>query len=251
MCVSGMENAIFLVLMKPAFKKYLLLLLLASAGLAVFHVAPPSLKTLQLLPSQDLSAIAAFSDNTASGHSVIHLLTQDSLISTQIVLDTSSGRDVWAGFGWKLSDANWSFIDTVFLDIRCVGCSEVQLKLLTYDPDVSKRDDFSTYRQLVKEIPVSGNWQRIALPAEHFYVPEWWYQQHKVDKSLDSKHLESVARFDIQPSSQAPRGTSINLEVRSLTMVGSSPRNAAILLGYLFLLMLFVLGTNPHRRKPQ
>lgn len=242
------QNSYFSWVMQSAFRRYLVLLTLAIAGIVVYRLVPFSGATQIVFPSVLSRTPVTFSDSGVTGTSQIILSVQDTLVESKILLDAPMDKDCWAGFGWNLK-SNWSFMDTLFLEVRAEGFSELQLYVLTFDPDHSINDSADTYRQLVKEFPVSTNWQRIAVPAEQFYIPDWWYAQQGVDRSLDNKHLESVRRISIQPSARSPRGVPLRLELRRLEAVGASNRNQAILLGYLFLLTLVALGTNPNWRR--
>jgi len=227
----------------------MILLALAAFGVLVYRLAPPSRTVIHLTPSLELqNAMETFSDSGVTGKSWVHLLHRDSPIDAMLYLDAPAEKDSWAGFGWLLHESNWSFMDTLYVEARAEGFDEIQFKILTFDPDHTNRQDRSTYRQLSKEIPVTREWQTLQIPTNDFYIPDWWYKQQGVDPKLDSKHLEKVYRLDIQPSDQAPRFVPLHLEIRSVTVVGSSSRNTAILLGYLFILMLTTLGTNPHKR---
>ena len=236
-------------------RKYAILLLLALMGVGVYVGAPSPRKSLRLVPSPAARAVLeTFSDSGVTGKSHVTLADRGDTLVAAITLSAPQGKDAWAGIGWRIADlggnkANWTFMDTLHVQIRAQGISEVQLTILTFDPDHTKPTDRSTYRQMIKEIPVKSEWTSIALPAELFYIPEWWYAQQGVDRKLDSKHLEGVFRLDLSPSPGAPREVPLQIEVRSLDLVGKSSRNLAILLGYILLLTLIALGTNPNKRR--
>lgn len=238
--------------MNSALRTYLLLLVLASIGIALFRFAPPSRNSVTLSPSTKYSAqMESFSDSGVTGSSQIQIVKKNNPIQANMVLIAPADQPSWAGFGWLLNDANWSFMDTLYLEVRGQGFSELELKILTFDPDHTKPENRSSYRQVIKEVAISSQMQKIAIPTEQFYIPDWWYSQEGVSKDLDSKHLEKVYRIDIQPSSKTPRNVPLLLEIQSVTITGTSSRNLAILLGYLFLLMIIALGTNPHKRKAE
>lgn len=233
--------------MNSALKRNLFLVALALLGALVYHFAPPSIKTHSILPSN--LVLETFSDSGSVGNSSIHLSKQNQGLAMDIVLNAPEGKDAWAGIGWDLMDANWMFMDTLFVKIRGTGTTEAQLKLLTFDPDHTNPENRDTYRQVLKEVPIGSDWKLLAIPTDYFYVPDWWYQQQGVSHDLDSKHLEKVLRLDFQPSAKSPRQTPIHIEIESIQAYGKSSRNVAILLGYWFILMIFALGTNPNKRR--
>jgi hypothetical protein len=233
-------------------RKYLIILAFATLGVVVYFLAPPSRTVIRLTPSLELqNDIETFSDSGVTGKSWVRMKHKDSPIEAELYLDAPAEKNSWAGFGWLLRESNWSFMDTLYVEVRAQGFDELQFKILTFDPDHTDRKNRSSYRQLNKEIPVSREWQTICIPTNDFYIPDWWYKQQGVDPILNSKHLESVYRLDVQPSEQAARFVPLQLEIRSMTAVGASSRNTAILLGYLFILMITTLGTNPNKRSSQ
>lgn len=236
--------------MNSAFPRILFLVALALLGGVAFHYAPPSTTTYHIFPAfaQNHARMESFSDSGVTGNSSIRISQVDSTLHMDMTLLAPEGKDAWAGVGWYLQDANWLFMDTLFIRIRGTGFSEAQLKLLTFDPDHTVPTDRATYRQVLKEIAIRSEWQLIAIPTDHFYVPDWWYTQQNVSRKLDSKHLEKVYRLDLQPAANSPRNAPMTMDVQVLNAFGTSSRNLAILLGYWLVLMTVAIGTNPNRR---
>lgn len=226
-------------------------LLLAVLGIVVYRHIPAERTVLQLVPSSEFRrAIEVFNDSMAGGASRIRLEeSQTGGLRAHMHLSAPEGQDAWAGFGWLLQESNWTFVDSLYIEVRTDNLEEIELKLLTFDPNHTRRTDRNTYKQIVKELPVSSRWHTLAVPIDHFYIPQWWFAQQGVDPKFDSKHLERVFRLDIRPSSHAPQGQDLRIEVRSLVVVGSSNRNFAILFVYLFLLMVVALGGYPRMRR--
>lgn len=235
--------------MNSAIRRNLILITLAILGALAFHYAPPSIKTYSILPRDPSEPLPleTFSDSGVTGTSKISMDQSSEALHLDILLNAPEGKDSWAGIGWTLTDANWMFMDTLYVKIRGTGVSEAQLKLLTFDPDHTDPTNRDTYRQVLKEIPVTSAWTTLAIPTEQLYVPEWWYQQQKVARDLDSKHLEQVFRFDFLPAANSPRNAPISIDIASITASGTSSRNLALLLGYWFILMIFAIGANPNK----
>jgi|GEM_PF-3330742 len=226
-----------------------LALVLGIAGTVVFLTTPPSTQTI-ILPSSasGASQIESFSDASNGGGSSLHMQISDSGILLNAVLDSNKTKDAWAGVGWNIRERNWSFVDTLYFDVRVKGVQKILIKALTKDPDHSVEGEKETYRQLEKEFAASREWTRIAVPAEHLYIPDWWYDQRKVPRQHDNKHLEDVRRLDLLFPPESPRGVPLELEIRSVTLFGGTSKNLAYFSGYIFLLLLLVVGRNPYRR---
>lgn len=226
-----------------------LALVLGIAGTVVFLTIPPSTQTIVLpTTAQDATQIESFSDASHGGGSSLHMQIRDSGITLQVVLDSNKSKDAWAGVGWNVQKRNWSFADTLYFDVRTQGTQKLLIKVLTMDPDHSVKGEKETYRQLEKDFVASSKWTRVAIPAEHLYIPDWWYDQRKVPREHDNKHLEDVRRLDLLFPPESPRGVPLELEIRSVTLFGGTSKNLAYFAGYIFLLLLLVVGRNPNKR---
>jgi len=225
----------------------MILLGFALLGILVYHFAPVSRTVVPVIPAPIFAQeVETFFNLDSGNRSSVTLLSKDSPLSANLFLQSPAGKEAWAGIGWPLHDANWSFMDTFYVEMRADGLKEVQFKILTYDPDHTNPEDRDTYRQVVKEVPVTSDWVKIAVPSEDFYIPDWWYVQQKVSHSLSSKHFERVYRLAVQAETSSPRNVPLKLEIRSLTIVGRNNYYLGFLLVYLFILTLFAIGTHPN-----
>jgi hypothetical protein len=116
------------------------------------------------------------------------------------------------------------------------------MKIWTYDPDVTDDSKKLTFRQLIKEVPVSEEMQRIAIPMEQFYVPDYWFEQTGAKKDLTQRHLESVARVEIAPGWKTPRDKPFTLKIHRIEVRGVSNLTLGILLGVLLFVAILAIG---------
>jgi len=235
--------------MNSYFKRYFVIALLAIAAIWLYVSVPPGRKSIVIWPGLEANHIKSFANTDTQSSQVLY---QDSAGQLQIVfqLQASDPSQAWATLQLDLQSIdqgtmNWLFMDSLILELYNQGTPELMLKILTWDPDVSQKGDPSTYRVLTKEFALSPGLQRIAIPAEHLYVPDWWYDQKGVSKDLDSKHLESVSHLEISTTDKSPRHSDIRLSISHIRVEGPKRTHFVLLLAFLFILALAAIGFKP------
>ncbi len=229
--------------MKKLFGLRALLALLGLAGIVAYVFAPSRERHDILVPGKLVhSEYYVYNDSAAGGTSRALLAHYDSLLIFDYSLGANKGA--YCGFGWEFGKKrrNWSFMDSLILDIRAIGTDQVIVKIISHDPDVTVAGKDNTLRPVIKEVAVSKDWQRIAIPVEDLYVPDYWYNDNGVSKNYDSKHLESVVRVEFTPGWESARGKPLSLQVRGLEVHGASNLYFGILVFWLLLLIIVAMG---------
>lgn len=223
-----------------------LLALLGLIGIVIYALLPARERFENLLPTpKALGEFYVYDDSSSGGSSRAYLSPSDTLVLFDFALGADTSKPAYCAFGWdfaKKGRRNWSFMDSVVLEVRATGMDQVILKVMTHDPDYSREGENATLRPLIKEVPVSGQWQRIAVAVEDLYVPDYWYQDNGVKTRNDSKHLESVVRFEFSPGWEVSRGKPLGLQVRQIQVRGASNLYFGLLVGWLLLLIVAALG---------
>lgn len=224
------------------------LLLVALLMIATYVIAPTPQWQTQIFPGQTPNRLAFDSHSHASW-------TGDSLVSKLVyTLQSPAKTDAYASGGWTMDpkrkiSLNWSFLDTIHLEIRGTGCSEALLRILTFDPDYSKEDKEETYRPLLKEIPLEAQWKQISLVAEELYIPDFWYTQQGIAKKYDRKYLETPRVFEFANGWNCPHHQESTIEIRSIVLQGSSNRYFGWLVFGLLSLTIVALGLPKTKHK--
>lgn len=235
--------------MNSYFKRYLIIAVLAILAIFVYSRIPPSRKSIAIWPANDLSHLKSFA-NTGDVSSALTFGAIKDQLNIAILLNASDPTQAWASLQFDLKKIhggvmNWLFMDSLIIELSTYDTPELMLKVLTWDPDVSQSEDPSTYRILIKELPLSKGLQHIAIPAEHLYVPDWWYTQRGVSKDLDSKHLEGVTHFEISTTEKTPLAKQVRIDIQQIRVEGPKRTNFVILLAFLFVLALAAIGLKP------
>jgi len=219
--------------------------ILGLLGIVVYILLPERIRSESLVPASVKGAkFYMYDDSADGGGSRAYLSHSDTLVLFDFALGKNPGKSPYCGFGWdfSLKKRNWSFMDSLILEIRASGMQQVIVKVMTFDPDYTREGENNTLRPLIKEIAVNGEWRRIAIPVEELYVPEYWYKDNGISTRYDSKHLEGVVRVEIAPGWEEARGKPLGLQIRSFQASGASNLYFGLLVGWLLLLLIAAIG---------
>lgn len=233
-------------------KSYTILAIIAVIVIAIYVMLPKERFVESVFPLGDGAKVSAYDDNADGGTSVVLFDSSDSLVSFQCTLGADEKRSAWCGLVFDFDPNgeknfhNWKNVDTLYLDIDAVGTAEINVKTWTYDPDVTELNRPETFRLLLKEVPVKSGRNKIAIPFEQLYIPDFWYDNLGVKRSRNRPHHESVARVEISTGWKQPRGKNFVVNVREISVSGVSNRNYGIFLFMILGLMIVAIG----RRHP-
>lgn len=235
-------------------KTYAVLAAIAAIVLIVYAILPSRSFCYDVFPRRENVLIDKYDDRTDGGTSEATIAVEDSLLDFSCVLGMDTTAFAWCGILWNLDPAkegnyeNWTFVDSLFLDVDASGTDEIIFKVWTYDPDVTDLEKPRSFKLLMKEVPLKQGRQKIAIPMEQFYTPEFWFQHAGVDQSYDKRHQESVARVEITPGWKHPRGKKFTLKVYGVSACGiSNVYFGAVLI--IFLILTIVAVGRRHRQE--
>jgi hypothetical protein len=94
----------------------------------------------------------------------------------------------------------------------------------------------------MKELSLSGGRERISIPFEQFYTPDFWFDDEHVDRTLNRRHQETVARIEIAPGWNQPHGKNFSLKFYSITAKGVSNFAFGVVMFIMLGLMIVAIG---------
>ena len=216
----------------------LLLLMMADMLLACLFMYQ-SYPSYSLLPAQKDGArwhYLTYSDVATQGSSSVrlHSPTQERLrfnfrltdtapypyVSTELVLDGQHGRP---------AHADWSKYSTVTFLAKCAPAGSMTLVISTFDEKISQPGKFETYRSPGTYFPCNERGVPVSLDLARFTLPEWWFEQMKLDLSHQGYTLDKVAKVVFGTSAHSPRNVDSYLEISDLTLRGRDYRYVAAL----------------------
>ena len=208
-------------------KTYVILVAIAAVVLGVYFALPDRHFADSVFPLHDGASVFEYDDRSDGGSSEVDFALTDSSLSFSCKLGVD-GNSAWCGLLFDVSKGkeakyrNWTFVDSLIFDVESKGTEEILVKVWTFDPDVTDIEKPRTFRLLMKEIPLAGGRERIAIPFEQFYTPDFWYDDEHVDRKLNRRHQETVARVEIAPGWNHPRGKNFTLKLYGITAKGVS-----------------------------
>ncbi|NLB63290.1 MAG: hypothetical protein GX801_04195 [Fibrobacter sp.] len=237
--------------MDKYFKKYLFLFAVGVASLLTFHFSTDAHHLNQILPKSN-QYVKSF-HNWDEQPSKITTTLSDSNLQVALFLQGETGHAPWVAVQINLWDyfdkhLNWMFVDTLFIDVESDDISELQVKILTFDPDLSNPKEYSTYKVLSKEIPLQKGRQKIGIRLEDFYIPEWWFAQKDKEKKFTSKHWEKVGYLELSTTGEAKTHQDLSYTIHSISVQETQKTHLKILLSILFILALIAIGLIPSKK---
>ncbi len=209
-------------------KTYTILGLAVAIILGVYFVIPQKRFEENVFPLIQGEDVLVYDDQTDGGNSQIESSVDSSALNFSCTLGADTSKGAWCGIVFSLSDVKkenfrkWNFVDSVILDIEAYGTSEILLKIWTFDSDITKLDEWQSFRLLLKEVPLSDGRQRIAVAMDDFYTPDFWTEKYGKESSGGRRFLETTARLEITSGWNQPRGKRYSLNIRDISVSGVS-----------------------------
>lgn len=236
-------------------KTYAILGFIAIVTLVVYMLLPNFFFEETVFPICEGTSVLGYDDSTDGGDSKANLHISDSSIAFDCTLGTDTTKAAWCGLLWNLDSKdkriykNWTFVDSLIFDVEAKGTSEVLLKLWTYDPDVTDVTKSRTFRLLMKEMPLRKGRQRLAIPMDHLYTPDFWYETSGANREQTRRHQETVARLEIAPGWNQARGKNFSVKFFSIKAIGTSNLTFGIVLVIFLILTIVAVGRRHQIKK--
>ena len=229
-------------------KTYVVLALIAVAIIVAYALLPERSFKEDLLPVPEGVALDAYDDRSDGGASEASFSVNGGEAEFSCMLGADTVKFAWCGLLWNLDPEgkkdyrNWTFVDSVYIDVEARGIKEIIVKVWMFDPDVTDIGKPETFKLLLKEVPVKEGRQRVAIPMEHFYTPDFWYETAKVSQEYNKRHQETAARVEIVPGWDHPRGKKFTLKLHEVSFWGISNLYFGIVLISFILLTIAAVG---------
>jgi AraC-like DNA-binding protein len=216
----------------------LIFLVVADALLACFFIYR-SYPTYSPLPAQRDGALwhyKTYSDEKTGGSSSVRLhdasrerlrfdfrLTGKApypFVSTELLFDDAKGRQ---------AHLDWSAYSTITFVAKCAPANAMVVVISTFDKKISTPGKFETYRSPGTYFPCSEQGRLVTLDLARLTMPDWWFDQMKLDLSDQGYTLNNVAKIVFGTGPKSPRDADSYLEVSELTLQGRDYRYIAAL----------------------
>ena len=229
-------------------KTYIILSAIAAVVLLAYLLLPKVTFEEAVFPLEKGVSLLAYDDRGDGGMSQIDFSQGADALSFQCTLGADTTLAAWCGLLWNFDPdsaklyRNWSLVDSLIFDMDVQGTQEVLVKLWTYDPDITDIKKAKTFRLLMKELPLQKGKNRIAIPMEQLYTPDFWYEDVKTESGNKHTHLETTARLEIAPGWNQARGKTFTLKIHSIKAFGVSNFNFGLVLFVFVVLTIIAVG---------
>lgn len=227
---------------------YLLLGGISALALIIYALVPNREFKESLYPISESTIVRTYDDQADGGKSITQLSIVDSALLFNCKLHNDTTKPAWCGLIWDLNSQknddyrNWTFVDSLILNISSQNINEIIIKVWTYDPDVTDPSKVNSFRPLIKEWRVKGGEERLAIPMNELYVPDFWYKDNNVNKKLKQRHQESVARFEIAPGWKVARDSEFSISIKSIDVKGISNLAFGVILFFFLVIVSIAIG---------
>ncbi len=149
---------------------------------------------------------------------------------------TNAGQFPFAQAGMILRDskgellhADWTKYSEISFLAKCAPSNSMALWISTFDDNVSKAGDFTTYRTPGTYFSCNERGVPVSLDLRRLTIPDWWFYTVKLDLSHQGYELNKVSKIVFGTSSQSPSNVDSYLDITELTLQGRDYRYIAAL----------------------
>ena len=189
-------------------------------------------KQLEIFPSNSFpkSVIYSYGDESDGGSSTASFTKNDSSLILSLLVRSGIAYP-YAGMGIDLiSDTqklsgqfiDFSSFDSLSITLRTKYMKQVQVKLITHDPNLTRLEDPMSARYLLQVIPSDRSYQNIHVPISSFSIPEWWFERNGFKAPDQLKYLERGIKIDISSGSGTMLGIPDEIEIKKIQLFGEN-----------------------------
>lgn len=115
---------------------------------------------------------------------------------------------------------DFSQYEKIAFNIKCSSPNTLSFYLITFDENVSRLNDFLTYRSPGTFFSCNQQWTAVSLDLTRLETPQWWFEMFKVALSKKQYELNKVAKISFGSSFQTPRDVESEVHITEVTLVG-------------------------------
>lgn len=222
----------------------------------LFHSKHLDVYPLGSLPN---AALYAYGDESDGGFSSASFEKNDSSITLSLLVRSGIAYP-YAGLVIDLiSDTeklsgqfiDFSSFDSLNIVLRTKYMKQVQIKLITHDPNLTRFEDPLTARYLLQVIPADRLYQSVTIPVSNFSIPEWWFDLNGFKAPDQLKYLERGFKLDISSGSGTMLGIGDEIEIKKIQLFGENHflNKLVLFLGFIFTALFFGFLWFTHSKK--
>ncbi|MDR2581647.1 MAG: hypothetical protein LBC85_11745 [Fibromonadaceae bacterium] len=143
----------------------------------------------------------------------------------------------------KMDFRNWSLMDSLVLELQgSENLKEVIVQILAFAPEHTDINERHTMKPLLKELKLTPEKKRYSIHMQHFYTPDYWFEQQKVKNRHNPKRFYAIMGLEIFTGWQNKTETPLELKIESICTKGHSNLLFVILICYLATLIIIAIS---------
>ena len=143
----------------------------------------------------------------------------------------------------KMDFKNWSLMDSLVLELQSsADLEELIVQILTFDPDYTDINERNTMKPLIKELKLSPEKRRYSIYLEHFYTPDYWFEQQNLKDKRNAKRFYAIAGLEIFTGWQNKKEVPLELKIENICTEGYSNIPFVILVCYIAALIVIAIS---------
>jgi len=147
------------------------------------------------------------------------------------------------GMGFSFNETeNWNLMDFIVIDMQSsADFEELIVQILTIDTR-TREGDRSTMMPVIKELKLEPNKKRYSIPMEHFYTPDYWFEQQNVRDTHKSKRFSFVHGIEMYSGWKNKTDKPLELKIDGMCLEGVSNTRFVLLVLYIGILIAIAIS---------
>jgi len=138
---------------------------------------------------------------------------------------------------------NWNLMDSLVFNLQSSeNFEELIVQILTYDPDYTDPNNRNTMKPAIKELYLSPGTRRYSIAMEHFYTPDYWFEQQKAKNVHNAKRFSAVAGLEMFSGWKNQADKPLELKAESICAEGFSNTSFVVLVIYISILIAIAIS---------
>jgi AraC-like DNA-binding protein len=129
-----------------------------------------------------------------------------------------------------------SAFTSLSFSVKCSTANVLTMSVFAMDEQISKPQDFLTYRAPAAYFSCDDNWSQVELDLTRLETPQWWLDMFHLKLSMNDYRLDQVAKLQFASTFQSPRNLSSRVQINQLMLNGRDWRYMYFLAACLLLL---------------
>ncbi|MCL2283887.1 MAG: hypothetical protein FWC26_11285 [Fibromonadales bacterium] len=133
---------------------------------------------------------------------------------------------------------NWNRMDSLVLNLQSSeNFKELIVQILTFDPD-----NWGAKKPALKELHLNSETKRYSIAMQHFYTPDYWFEQQRARNTHNVKRFSSIMGLELYSGWKNPISKPLELKIQSICVEGLTSAPFVFLVIYIAILIIIAIS---------